>query len=113
MAVSSTWFFAHARKHIRIPLATLALRALLWPALACLPGATITLAIALFLHDDLGHLVNLAGLAASGVAFGFSYLAVLRFAPFLDAFDRDFLLKTLRLEKLPGARLLIGGTASA
>lgn len=113
MAVSTAWFFLHARKHIRIPLGALALRALLWPALACLPGAAVTLAIALLLREDHGHLVNLAGLAGSGAAFGLSYLAVLRFAPFLDAFDRDFLLKTLRLEKLPGARLLIGGTASA
>lgn len=112
MTISTIWFFLHTRKHIKIPLGRLALNALYWPALACVPGAVGCLAVAFAVADENGHLMNLGGFAVSGIWFGATYLLFLRFAPFLDDFDRAFLLKTLRLGRLPGMAMLVGGRSN-
>jgi O-antigen/teichoic acid export membrane protein len=108
MAASTTWFFLHARGHIRVGLAELIRVSVLWPVLACIPGVTMALAVGLFLRDQHGYAPNIAGVVVSAAGFGLAYGAVLRFAPFLDSFDRTFLLDTLGLRRLPGAVLLVG-----
>lgn len=109
MLVASTWFFLYTRQHINLSLGLLVRRALLWPAVACVPGVVLCFGISRLLANSPGHLHNLAGFLAGVMLFGASYFAVLLYSPFLDTFDRAFLLKTLRLEQVPGAAWLIGG----
>ena len=113
MFVATCWFFLHTRRHIRVPLRLLFARALLWPALACVPGMAMCLGLGWMLADSPGHLHNLAGFLTGVALFGLSYFAVLLSSPFLDDFDRALLLKTLRLQHVPGAAWLIGGRGHA
>jgi len=110
MLAASSWFFLYTRRHIRVPLGLLVRRALLWPAVACVPGMAMSLAIDELMVNSTGHLRNLAGLLAAIAVFAVSYFTILLRSPFLDTFDRAFLLKTLRLERIPGARRLLGVT---
>ena len=108
MIATAAWFFLHVRKHLHVPLRTVLREALLWPAIACIPGGLACIGIDALLAGNTGHLPNLAGAIAAAAALGLSYLSALRFLPFLDHFDRTFLLHTLRLNKLPGASWAIG-----
>jgi O-antigen/teichoic acid export membrane protein len=111
MVAATTWFFLHARSHINVSISHLLRVAVLWPALACIPGALLTLAIAIALEGEPSYLANILASALSSSSFGLGYLLVLRFSPFLDSFDRAFLYNTLGFRRFPGARLLIGAAA--
>lgn len=108
MVAATTWFFLHARAHIALSPWRLLREAVLWPAAACIPGIAATLAIAMANHGNASQMANAAGVLLSCACFGLGYAVVLRVSPFLDDFDRAFLLETLGLRRLPGARLLIG-----
>lgn len=108
MVLSTLWFFVKMRDVIDVPLRRIVAQALFWPGLAALPGGVACGALAYFGRNLDGRLPNLFLCGAAAAVFGISYVAVLRFAPFLDRFDRGFLLDTLRLRRVPGAAWLAG-----
>ena len=74
---------------------------------ASLPGFTLCVVVNWALtgyEDRVGNLL-IAG-ACVGV-FGLSYVACLRWTPFLDRYDVAFLRETLRLDRFPGFRFLV------
>jgi O-antigen/teichoic acid export membrane protein len=105
--ISTAWFFAAMRAVLDVPLRRLAREALLWPILACLPGLLATLAIEAWAQGYTGRLPNLLAGGGAGACFGISYLVLLRYLPFLDRFDVDFLDKTLGLGRIPGFGLAV------
>lgn len=107
MAVSTGWFFLAMRRVVDVPLRRLAREAYLWPTLACLPGLILTLGIDWLSGTPAGRGPNLLWGGAAAAVFGVTYLLALRFAPFLDAFDVDFLGCTLRLDRVPGFRRMV------
>ena len=102
LLISTIWFFLAMRRVVDVSLRTLVRDALLWPALACIPGIIATVAVEFSVHGHAGRLPNLLAAGAAAAIFGLSYLALLWLFPFLDRFDVDFLDKTLRVGRLPG-----------
>lgn len=107
MGLSTGWFFIAMRRVVNVPLRRLAREAYLWPIVACLPGLGLTLVVAWLSGAPVGRGPNLAWGGAAAALFGVSYLLALRFAPFLDAFDIDFLGRTLRLDRVPGFHRIV------
>ena len=109
MGVSTAWFFWATRAELGVSLRELVVASVLWPALASLPGAAGGFAINTWLAAEPSQLVCLAGAVGALTWFGLSYALLLRVLPFLDAFDRHFLVHTLKLGRVPGFALAIGG----
>lgn len=107
MALSTGWFFLAMRRVVDVPLRQLAREAYLWPVAACLPGLILTLGLDWLSGTPAGRAPNLLWGGAAAAVFGITYLLALRLAPFLDAFDIDFLGRTLRLDRVPGFRRMV------
>jgi len=107
MAVSTVWFLRALRATTGVGPLLLLDTAVRWPLLASLPGLVVCVVVDAYLAGAGTHLPNAAGLAVSGSVFALTYLALLRFFPFLTAFDVAFLEKTLYLGKLPGFGFLV------
>lgn len=108
MAISTAWFLRRMPAIAGTGFAVLFRRSLGWPLAASVPAG---LAAAGLFHLAAPPETRLAALALGGggaLLFGAVYLACLRAAPFLDDFDRAFLLDTLGLRRLPGAARLLG-----
>lgn len=102
MFISLFWFFRAMRAISGIGGARVWREALQWPVLASIPGAAACTALELAFGDALGRIGSAALLAVAAGVFGGTYLVLIRFAPFLDAFDAEFLEHTLHLRRVPG-----------
>ena len=104
--LSTAWFISAMRNVVDVRPAELIRVSLLWPAIASLPGFAICLIADAFSVGLAGRAANGLALAGCAFAFGAAYLATIRFTPFLDAFDVQFLAKSLKLDRIPGFGLL-------
>ncbi len=104
MLVSWVWFLGAMRRLIGVRAGELLRVSVLWPVLASVPGTIACAALDLTFADVVGRLPNAAVAAAGAAIFAITYLVILRQTPFLDAADAEFLLDTLRLRRIPGAR---------
>ncbi|MCP4643294.1 MAG: oligosaccharide flippase family protein [bacterium] len=78
---------------------------LLWPAVASLPGLAVAVAADVLTTGIFGFGVAGPALLACAALFGLLYAVLIRFTPFFDAFDIDFLEEALYLDRVPGFRL--------
>jgi O-antigen/teichoic acid export membrane protein len=102
MAVSCVWFLRAMGPVAGVGATEVARLSLLWPTVASLPGLAGCVAGDMLSAGATGRLANAAVAAACAAFFGASYLALIRYTPFLDAFDVDFLANMLRLKRVPG-----------
>lgn len=102
MFVSMFWFLRAMRSVAGAGGQRVWREAVLWPVLASAPGAMACVGIEVFFGGVDGRLGNIGLLGLGACAFGISYLVLIRFMPFLDAFDADFLEHTLHLKRVPG-----------
>ena len=79
--------------------------AVLWPVVASLPGFAFVAACDWACQGVAGRMANGAVLVATMALFAVAYFAMIALAPFLDAFDVEFMEDTLGLGRLPGFRL--------
>lgn len=108
MLVSTAWFFWAVESEIGLGKRRLVREAFLWPSVATAPGFVLCVVIdqAAIVHASFWSAA--AALLVAGTAFSALFLLVLRATPFLDAVDRDFLARTLRLKHVPGYRWWAG-----
>jgi len=106
MALSTAWFFLAMRRHVDLSLTKLFDTALRWPLLAVSPGFLLCLAGGYMVAGYDGRWPNLAAAAGCATFFGVLYIIVIRWTPFLDAFDVCFLEDTLHLGRIPGFKFL-------
>ena len=99
------WFSKRIGKETGVSFKELFGAAILWPLLASIPGVATAICCDIISSDTSLFLPNLTAAMAGAVAVGFSYLLILRLTPFLDAFDIEFLEKTLHLGRVPGFKL--------
>ncbi len=104
MVLSCAWFFLAMRAVINVGAGELLRGSVLWPAVAALPGFVVCVAGDWLSGDLVGRAANGAVVTVCGAALGLSYLGIIRFTPFLDAFDLEFLEETLLLGRIPGFR---------
>jgi O-antigen/teichoic acid export membrane protein len=102
MALSCAWFLRAMGPVAGVGAVEVARLSLLWPAVASLPGLAVCIGGGLLSAGMTGRLPNAAVAAGCAAFFGASYLALIRYTPFLDAFDVDFLANMLRLKRVPG-----------
>lgn len=107
MLLSTAWFFARLHRDLGVHPGALLRESLLWPVVASVPGLAWCLALAFATRDWAGHGANLGTSIAAALGLGLLYLGVLRYSPFLNAFDHRFLAETLRLGRVPGYRWLV------
>lgn len=104
MVLSWAWFTLAVRPVLGVRVRGLFLDALAWPLAAALPGAALAIAADLWsqgqplLEGRPACLALLLGVLAAHVAV---YQAVLRLAPFFDAFDVQFLRETAGMRRVP------------
>lgn len=106
MYASMAWFLIAMRGLTRVSAATVMREAVLWPALASLPGAIACVVIQLVHSGGTGRGTSMAIAASAAITFGALYVICIRQLPFLDAFDAEFLERTLRLRSVPGFSFL-------
>ena len=71
------------------------------------PGSALPLDAALHLAEQNRVRYGLRMYLMRALGLGLLYLGVLRYSPFLSAFDHRFLAETLRLGRVPGYRWLV------
>lgn len=111
LGISTAWFFRAMRREVDVPLRSVLAQSLIWPFVASLPGTAGCLLVswaAMGYVDRIGN-VALAGICAAG--FALSYAMCIRWTPFLDAFDVDFLRDPLHMDRIPGFRFLTARVA--
>ncbi len=106
LSISTLWFFAALRRDVDVPPLELLRASCLWPIIASLPGFVLCLSITLACESYLDRVGNLAIASGCAVLFGMTYVACLRWTPFMDAYDVAFLRETLHLDRVPGFRFL-------
>ena len=106
LTISTLWFFAALRRDVDVPPLQLLRKSCIWPILASLPGFILCLAITVACESYGNRVGNLAIAAGCAVLFGMTYVACLRWTPFMDSYDVAFLRDTLHLDRVPGFRFL-------
>ena len=109
--ISCAWFIVAMRPVVGVSARELIRVSMVWPAVASLPGFLVCVAGDWFSADVAGRIPNAAAAAVCACLFGAGYLMLLRFTPFLDAVDADFLANVLKLGKVPGFHLWLGRAA--
>lgn len=110
MLVSWVWFTGALGKEVQVPMRRIIEKALVWPLLAVIPGL-IVCGIAEVLGASLeGRLANGILVLGTWAVMSASYLFFIRWTPFLDHFDLEFLddalgLKRFRIYRLWSQRL--------
>jgi len=100
--LSWAWFTRAMRPVVDVAPARLLRTAVLWPLLASLPGLALSVLCDIASMQSASFVVNL-GAAAGGLgAFSLTYPILIRFMPFFDEWDLDFLENTVKLGRLPG-----------
>ncbi|MCC6154518.1 MAG: oligosaccharide flippase family protein [Candidatus Hydrogenedentes bacterium] len=102
MYASMAWFLIAMRSLTRVRVAVVVWEAMLWPTLASLPGAILCVFIHLLFPAGDDRMMNLGIVVVTASVFAASYALCIRQFPFLDAFDVEFLERTLRLRAVPG-----------
>lgn len=105
MFLSCAWFLAAMRNVIGIGISKISKISMLWPTVASLPGFLVCVLLDCASADLTGRWANGGVVVAGAAIFATAYLAVLRVTPFLDAYDVEFLGKTLGFERFPGFRV--------
>jgi O-antigen/teichoic acid export membrane protein len=113
MLISTAWFARVMAREFGLDPRGVARETLLWPAVASLPGLVVCTALARAFANETGQAAQLGVIVCGGLCFALTYAVVLRFSPFLNAFDRSFLGETLGLARVPGLRALLGGARHA
>ncbi len=106
LGLSTVWFFGAMRREVAVPPLRLLRESLLWPVVASLPGFALCAGVNWAVAGYDGRIGNLLIAGACAGVFGLSYVACLRWSPFLDRYDVAFLRETLRLDRFPGFRFL-------
>ncbi len=112
MFLACGWFLAAMRSVVDVRVGEVLRSAMLWPALASVPGFAVCLIADVLGHGLVGRVPNAISLGICAAAFGASYLGLIYFAPFLNGFDVDFLGNVLGLKRIPGFRALTRRAAS-
>jgi len=102
MFLSCGWFIVAMRAVSGVGAGELIRVSLVWPVVAALPGFVLCVAGDWLSADLVGRGPNAAVAVVCGGAFSISYLVLIRFTPFLDAFDVNFLANVLHLRHVPG-----------
>lgn len=104
MFLSWVWFVWAMRDVIAVDVRRV-LGVWVWPSLAALPGLVVCVLFDTYASGVTGFAAN-AGLAlVAGGMFGLTYLSIIRWTPFLDAFDLEFMESTLGMGRVPGFKL--------
>ena len=106
MFLACGWFLAAMRPVVGVAVGEVLRSAMLWPAVASLPGFIACIIGDVLSHDLVGRAPNALALAVCAALFGLGYIVLVYFAPFLNAFDVDFLGNVLGLGRVPGFRML-------
>ncbi|NIA14051.1 MAG: oligosaccharide flippase family protein [Nitrospiraceae bacterium] len=102
MFLSCAWFIRAMRAVSGVGPGELVRVSLVWPIVAALPGLVVCIAGDWLSAGFVGRGPNAIMAMVCGGAFSISYLVLIRFTPFLDAFDVDFLANVLHLRRVPG-----------
>lgn len=103
--LSWVWFARSMDRLVQVSPGRVARVALLWPFAASAPGFVWCIALDVYSSGAPGFLANIGAVAAGAAGFGLTYLGLIRWTPFLDAFDLAFMKDTLALGRMPGFRL--------
>ncbi len=106
LSISTLWFFNALKHDVAVSPGALLRSTCIWPLVASLPGFLVCATITWGCQGYLDRVGNLAIAAVSAVLFGMLYIVCLRWTPFIDRYDVEFLRDTLRLDRLPGFRFL-------
>lgn len=106
MFLSCAWFFRALTPLFGVATGELLRVSAGWPALASLPGFAVCMSADWYTRDMTARVPNGIAVLVCAFVFGLSYVGVLRLTPFLDAFDVEFLERTLGLGRMPGFQLL-------
>lgn len=104
MFISWAWFGRAVGAILGVRPMELFKTAVLWPAVASLPGFVLCLVMDWFSGGYPGRLTSGVFVILGAVVFFQLYLLTIRATPFLDAFDADFLADTLKLGRVPIVR---------
>ncbi len=107
MVVASLWFAGVMRKETGTELGALFHEALYWPIVASAPGVILCAAADWQSSGMEGWAPNAMAVVVAAGAAGGIYLAIVRYVPFLDDFDRRFLDEHLWLRRLPWLRKFV------
>jgi O-antigen/teichoic acid export membrane protein len=108
MVLATIWFVHAMRKETGVTLGELVQKTLAWPILAIVPGTALCVAVDWRTTGVEGFLPNAFIVAVLFSVATLLYGTILRFVPFLDAFDGRFLDEHLWLRKLPWLRTVVG-----
>jgi O-antigen/teichoic acid export membrane protein len=112
MFIACGWFLAAMRPVVGVSVKEVLRAAILWPALASFPGFIVCVVGDVMSHGLVGRVPNGIALCVCACVFGLSYIVLIHFAPFLNAFDVDFLENVLGLGRVPGFKVLTRRAAS-
>ncbi len=105
MFLSSGWFFQRMHSIIGVSAVTVLRESMLWPALSVCPGLAFALWCDWSTAGSPGFAVNAAALCAGLAFLSITYVGLIRFTPFFDAYDVEFLGDTLSMRRIPGFEL--------
>ena len=105
MVMSSGWFFRRMQSIAGVGPVTLLRESMVWPAVAVCPGLAFALWCDWATADAGGTLVHVLALAASLSFLAITYAGLIRFLPFFDAYDVEFMEDHLAMRRVPGFRL--------
>ncbi len=105
MFLSSGWFFRRMHSIAGVGAGSVLRESLLWPALSVCPGLAFGLWCDWFTAGSGGFVMNASALCASLAFLSVTYVGLIRFTPFFDAYDVEFLGDTLSMRRIPGFAL--------
>jgi O-antigen/teichoic acid export membrane protein len=105
MFLSSAWFFRRMRSIAGVGPVALLRATMVCPAAAAMPGLAFALWCDWATADAAGVIPHAVALAASVSFLAITYVGLIRFLPFFDAYDVEFMEDHLALRRVPGFRL--------
>ncbi len=105
MFLSSGWFFRRMRSITGVGAVSVLRESLVWPTLAVCPGLVFALWCDWFTAESAGFLMNASALCAGLAFLSVTYVGLIRFTPFFDSYDVEFLGDTLLMRRIPGFEL--------
>tara|TARA_R110001592_G_scaffold164148_5_gene398181 strand:- start:154 stop:1272 length:1119 start_codon:yes stop_codon:yes gene_type:complete len=106
LSISTLWFFKALQRDVDVPPLALLRTSCFWPMVASLPGFLLCILVTMASTSYENRIGNLAIAGACAVLFGMLYVTCLRLTPFIDHYDVTFFRETLKLDRVPGFRLL-------
>ena len=105
MFLSSGWFFQRMHSIVGVSAVAVLRESMVWPALSVCPGLAFALWCDWFTAGSPGFAENAAALCAGLAFLSITYVGLIRFTPFFDAYDVEFLGDTLSMRRIPGFEL--------